>query len=242
MLSLFRGSFILDSMYFLVVVTFSSLSSSLVVAKITGGGVNVFDSSFPSLLLLSLVVVLLLLLWSSSSSGSLLWGSVMSTTPSLLTLLLLDVLVVSILVVLVVSLFVESLLVVSVLREVDEEFVVWEDVEVGDGVVELCRVAESADLRSVDRLRTVSFGEDGEDGDDGKEIEVEDVEDVEVEDEDVVGGSVSRIEESVFVQSDNVIEHPGDSGAVELSCVCEQLFFNLDPQSLHTRLPSTKAT
>jgi hypothetical protein len=142
------------------------------------------------------------------------------------------------------------------LREVDEEFVVfveWEDVEVGDGVVELWRVVESADLRIVDRLLTVSVGDDGEEIE-VEDVEVEDVEveDVEVEDdvdgeeievEDVdVGGSVSRIEESVFVQSDNVIEHPGDSGAVELSCICEQLFFNLDPQSLHTRLPSTKAT
>jgi len=72
---------------------------------------------------------------------------------------------------------------------------------------------------------------------------VEDVEvdDVEVEEVDVV--LVSRIEESVFVQSDSVMEHPGDSGVAEVSSwVYEVVLFNLDPHSLHTFFPSTKAT
>jgi len=206
MLSLFCGSFILDGIYLIVVVTFLSLSSSLVVAllvaKITGGGVViVFGSSFPSLLLLSLV---LWSLWSSSSSGSLLCGSVMSTDPSLLTLLLLVVLVVSLLVVslLVESLFVESLLVVFVLCEVVEVFVVCGCVGEEVVVEHWHVVAASVDLR-IDLRRTVSVGDV--------------VDEVDVEEVDVVGVSLSRIEESVFVQSDSVIEHPGDSGAVELS-------------------------
>lgn len=222
MLSLFRGSFILDGMYLTVVITSFSLSSSLVVAllvaKITGGVVIVVDSSFP-FVVVNVDVVVVVVVWSSSSSGSLLCGSVRSTDSSLLTLLL--VVLVDVMSVLGVSLVVKSLLVVSMLCDVEEAFVEWE------GVVEVVEhwhvgeVSVDVDLR-IDRLLSASVGE--------LDVEVEEVE--------VAGVSVSRIEESVFVQSDSVMEHPGDSGAVELSWD----FFNLDPQSLHTPLPSTKAT
>jgi hypothetical protein len=101
-----------------------------------------------------------------------------------------------------VSLFVESLLVVFVLCEVVEVFVVCGCVGEEEVVEHWHVVAVSVDLR-IDLRRIVSVGD--------VVVDAVDVEEVDV------GVSLSRIEESVFVQSDSVIEHPGDSGAVELS-------------------------
>lgn len=158
----------------------------------------------------------------SDSSGSLLCGKSMCVLFVVLVLL--------------VVMSVESLLVESgenLLVESGEYLFVAVDVDVVSVLVEVCGVLC---VEVVVHWHVVEV--DGEvDLRTGLRLVVDVVE----LDREVDVGVSSRIEESVFVQSDSVIEHPGECDEVASSWVLV-VFFDLHPQSLQELFPSTNTT